>query len=64
MSIKKTIIFFKLCFILIRHGINPFSKLGVKLDVLKERLTIDEKRWLINITSGEVKRYVKEIFDL
>lgn len=62
MLIMKIIRMFKLCFICIRHGINPFSKIGPNQEKLKERLTDSEKEWLINVLIGYAKTYIKQIF--
>lgn len=39
--------------VLLRHGINPFGKLGNSLPVMRQRLTDKEKRLFVNRAESE-----------
>lgn len=53
----------KAVFIAVRHGINPFIKIDKIQNKLRNRLTDEEKEWIINnCTSNYARKFWIEIF--
>lgn len=56
--------FFKILFVFMRHGINPFKPVDSNKEKMVDRLSQKEKHWLADNAKGYAKYYLETMFDI
>lgn len=56
--------FFKILFMFVKHGINPFLSVKKNKDKMIEKFSENDKKWLIDNAKGMEKEYIAAIFDM
>ncbi len=52
----------KISIIFIRHGMNPFAKVGENKEKMRERFSESEKKWIIDTADNDwAKEYLQKL---